>query len=198
MIAKSKNAIRAGALAALALVCVAAAPATRAADVNVRLSTREAYVGMPVTVYLEVSNASSHDEPETPNIADANVKSAGVPSRSSQTTIINGRRTDRTSMTYAWKVTPHRAGQFTVPIFNVKVDGQLRLTIPVRFVATKSETGDLLYAEVAGQQDKIYVGQALPLTLRIWLKPYRDLVNLLSSISGGTVFSGHNAGFHLY
>ncbi len=37
--------------------------------------------------------------------------------------------------------------------------------MPQRFVATKSETGDLLYIEVSGQQDKVYVGQPLLLVV---------------------------------
>src|SRR5215217_2372467 len=42
------------------------------------------------------------------------------------------------------------------------------------FVASKSETGDLMFVEIAGKQKQIYVGQSLDLTLKIWLRPYSD------------------------
>ena len=45
---------------------------------------------------------------------------------------------------------------------------------PIEFVASKSETGDLMFVEIAGKQKQIYVGQALDLTLKIWLRPYSD------------------------
>ena len=50
----------------------------------------------------------------------------------------------------------------------------METTRPIRFVATKSETGDLLFAEIEGDTDKVYVGQPLDLKLKIWLKPFRD------------------------
>ncbi len=41
-------------------------------------------------------------------------------------------------------------------------------------MASKSETGDLAFVEIAGKQREIYVGQAVDLTLKIWLRPYID------------------------
>ncbi|WP_158264877.1 BatD family protein [Blastopirellula marina] len=161
-------------LAGVAVVVCSAAGAAHAADLRASLSSREAYVGAPITLQLEVADASSHDEPTIPDVAGLDIQSSGVPSRSTQTTIINGRRSDRTSVVYAWQITPRRAGTFEIPSIQVNVDGQTRSTQPIRIVATKSETGDLLFVDITGQQQDIYVGQPLNLTLNLWIKPYHD------------------------
>ncbi|MEZ6081428.1 MAG: hypothetical protein R3C56_38890 [Pirellulaceae bacterium] len=37
-------------------------------------------------------------------------------------------------------------------------------------MVTKSVTGDLLFVEIEGNKDKVFVGQPLDLTLKIWIK----------------------------
>ncbi|WP_158261112.1 MULTISPECIES: BatD family protein [Pirellulaceae] len=157
--------------AATIAVCSAAA---QAADVRAELSAREAYVGAPISLYLKISDAPSHGEPSLPEVDGLAIRSSGTPSRSTQTTIVNGRRSDHVSTTYSWQITPRREGTFVIPPIQVDVDGQWQSTRPIRFVATKNETGDLLFAEVTGQQKEIYVGQPLSLTLNLWVKPYHD------------------------
>ena len=158
-----------------ALVCVGlpALPAL-AATVETALSADHAYVGVPISLYVRISNAESQTQPVIPEVSGLQVTASGVPSRSSQTTIMNGRRTDRTSVTYAWNITPRMPGQFVIPPLRVKVDGQTEQTRALRFTASKSETGDLLFVEVDGKQEKIFVGQPLDLVLRVLVKPYRD------------------------
>ena len=123
-----------------------------AGTVEIGLSANDAYVGMPISLYVRVSNASSHAHPVIPAVQGLQVASAGVPSRSSQTTIINGRRTDRTSVTYAWNITPREPGSFVIPSLEVEVDGRVQRTRELHFNARKSETGDLLHVEVDGKQ----------------------------------------------
>jgi tetratricopeptide (TPR) repeat protein len=164
---------------AIALVAiiggVAAMPATaQAAEVRASLSSAEAYVGMPITVHVEVSSSEQHDPPSMPEIDGVDVRSSGAASRRSQTTIINGHRTQRSSVTYAWQMTPRRSGEFVIPSMQVSADGRMHTTQAMRFVANKSETGDLMFVEVDGKSEKIFVGQSLKLTLHVWLKPYRD------------------------
>jgi hypothetical protein len=77
-------------------------------------------------------------------------------------------------VTYSFVVTPQREGTFTIPAIEVKVDGQIEATQPHTIVVTTSETGDLLYAEITGDAQQAYVGQAVKLTLKIWVRPYSD------------------------
>jgi len=145
-----------------------------AGEVDLRLSSREAYVGVPFYAQISVQNVGKHDVPSFPKIPGVKIRSAGVPSRSSQTTIINGRMTQNQSVTYAYQLIPQRTGTFVIPKIDVKIDGKTFSTQPVSFVAVKSETGDLLFVEIAGNRSKVYVGEQVNLTLRIWIRPFRD------------------------
>lgn len=160
-------------LALAAILCCGMATAS-ASDVEARLSAREAYVGMPVVLQILINNAEDYEQPMMPEIDGCDVRSAGVPSQSSQITIINGRRSASRSITMQYFITPRRAGTFEIPSITVNVDGRDVRTRPQRFVATKSDTGDLMFAEIEGGKDKVFVGQPLDLTLKIWIKPYRD------------------------
>ncbi len=145
-----------------------------AATVDTRISTGEAYVGVPVTLQIAISNASDYEAPSPPVIDGCEVRSAGAPAQSTQITIINGRRRQSSSVTLQYLVTPRREGSFTIPAMTLQVDGKAVKTQPQRFVASRSETGDLLFVSIEGSRQKVYVGQPIDLTLRIWLKPFRD------------------------
>jgi tetratricopeptide (TPR) repeat protein len=145
-----------------------------AQEVNVQLSSREAYVGQPLVLQISISNATDFKEPSIPQIDGYDVRSAGNPSQSSQITIINGRRSENRSVVMQYLITPRREGEFVIPAFEIEVDGRKAKTSPMEFVATKSETGDLLFVEIEGAKDKVFVGQELDLKLKIWIKPFVD------------------------
>ncbi len=145
-----------------------------AGSVDARLSVREAYVGMPIVLQITIADAGDYEQPKMPEIDGCDIRSAGAPSQSSQVTIINGRRSESRSVTMQYLITPRREGTYQIPSLAIDVDGQQMTTNPLRFVATKSVTGDLLFVEIEGGKEKVFVGQPLDLTLKIWLKPYRD------------------------
>lgn len=88
-------------------LCGMGNPAT-AADVDVRLSTREAWVGTPVVLQLAISNATDYEQPTIPAIDGCDIRANGTPSQSSQTTIINGRRSQSRSVVMLYLITPPR------------------------------------------------------------------------------------------
>jgi hypothetical protein len=150
----------------------------RAAEVESLISSRETYVGVPVVLQIRVDNASSHQPPSIPHVDGLTIESAGAPSTRSQTSISIGpggrRQTTVESTIYSFRVTPQREGSFTIPPIKVVADGLSTITKAARIVASKSETTDLLFVEVAGKEQEIFVGEALDLTLRIWIRPYRN------------------------
>src|SRR3954451_1906874 len=158
----------------IAAIASGASLSVNAAEVRVGLSTRETYVGLPVTLRIQVSDGGKAEAPVVPNIDGGDVKSLGPPSQSTQITSINGRTTTSTAKTFAYELTPQHAGTFRIPSIPVNVDGATQHTRPIEFVASKSETGDLMFVEIAGKEKQIYVGQALDLTLKIWLRPFSD------------------------
>ncbi|MCC7335663.1 MAG: BatD family protein [Pirellulaceae bacterium] len=145
-----------------------------AAQVEARLSSREAYVGTPITLQISIADASDYQQPTIPEIDGCDIRSAGRPSQSSQVTIVNGRRSESHSVTMRYLITPRRPGSFEIPSIEVQADGKTTKIPPQQFVVTKSVTGDLLFVEIEGNKDKVFVGQPLDLTLKIWIKPYRD------------------------
>lgn len=160
-------------LTGMVVLCLTVIPVD-AAEVKLHLSSREAYVGAPIVAQLSVNNAGPHDVPVFPDIPGVTIRDMGAPSRSTQTTIINGRRSERSSVTYAWELTPRKEGKLKIPSISIKIDGKTISTDPITFVARKSETGDLLFVDVSGAAPRAYVGEALRLTLRIWVRPYAD------------------------
>ena len=160
------------------------APSLSAATVRVGISARETYVGLPVILRIQVANATKVDAPMPPAVDGLEIKSAGSPSRSTQITTINGNTTTTTTQVFAFEVTPQRSGTFQIPAITVNADGAIQQTRPVEFVATKSETGDLMFVEIAGKEKQIYVGQALHLTLKIWLRPYNDAAKKITLSEG--------------
>jgi hypothetical protein len=93
---------------------------------------------------------------------------------SSFTQIINGRMTQRETVTLSYRLVATRAGPFTIGPITVVADGATFRTVPIQMVATTSETGDLLFLGVAADRDTYYLGETIDLTLEIWLKPYHD------------------------
>lgn len=158
----------------LATLLGGAALHASAADVRIAVSARETYVGMPVVLQIQISNASQIEPPVIPPVDGLEIRSRGTPSRSTRITTINGKTTKTTSETYLYEIVPQREGSFSIPPISVQADGTRQPTKAIKFVASKSETGDLMFVEVAGKEQQIYVGQALDLSLKVWLRPFRD------------------------
>ncbi len=186
---------------ALSLGATAWSTATATAqEVRMRLSDRETWVGVPVVLGIEFVDEEPEEPPRIPSVDGLKIEPAGAPARSSRISIINGRRTASRSTTYTYRITPMREGTFVIPSFEIRTRSGARSTEPVRIVATKSETDDLVFAEVEGARDQVYVGQSLPVTLKIWIRPYadrdlhvklspRDMFNLISEDSDWGVFA---------
>lgn len=151
------------------------------AQVTAVLESREAYVGAPILMQLEIKNARDYELPELPEIDGCDIQPAGT---SSNIMYFNGRRTESQIVRYS--ITPRREGTFEIPPLEIKVDGSKVSTEPLRFVATKSETGDLLFVEIEGDQQRVFVGEPLDLTLNIWIKPFCDRERRVTLSEGDT------------
>ena len=164
-------------LLAMTALCGIAPASANAQQASVAISTREAYVNSTIVLQIRVENAKSYLLPEGFEIDGCDIKAARRPQQSSQLTIINGRRNESRSVTMNYGITPLREGDFEVPELEIEVDGKTQTTQVIPFVATKSETGDLLFAEIVGKKASVYVGEPLELTLKLWIKPYQDRKN---------------------
>ncbi|MHC4083164.1 MAG: BatD family protein, partial [Planctomycetota bacterium] len=159
---------------ALLAALVALPRPARAADVSVSVSAREVFVGVPFTLQVAIDNAREREQPQLPELVGVEVVGEPSESSSSFTQIINGRMTQRETVTVSYRLVATRAGPFTIGPITVVADGQTLRTTPIRMVATVSETGDLLFLDVTSARDTYYVGETIELTLEIWLKPFHD------------------------
>jgi hypothetical protein len=168
------SSIRAARLAVGVLALLLAAGGLRGAEVRVEISASETYVGMPVMLSVIVKDAAEEQRPELPAITDARVQELAPPSRQTSTTIINGRMTQSTTVTYRWRITPERPGVLRIPGFVVEADGQQYASEPMEVIVSRSESGDLMFVEIQAASDRVYLGQPVDLTLTVWILPFRD------------------------
>ncbi len=142
------------------------------------ISTKEAFVDSRIVFQIKIAASGNGINdlvpPEPPKVDGLEITSAGSPSRSSSIRIINGRRSSSSTLTYNYIVTPKRVGTFTLPPVDVNVDGKDLSTRAHTFVVSKSETGDLLFVELESERNQAYVGEAVKLKLKIWLRGYAD------------------------
>ena len=142
------------------------------------ISTKEAFIDSQVVFQIRIAtsgNSLNEFAPPKPSKVDGlEIATAGAPARSSSIRIVNGRRSSSTTLTYNYLVTPKREGTFTLPPVEVTVDGKQLSTKAHTFVVSKSETGDLLFVEIEGETKQAYVGEAVKLTLKVWVRGFSD------------------------
>lgn len=158
----------------LCLLMLTPTAALGQATVDFKLGQRESWVGQPLSLRVEITNAESHEAPVIPKVDGASIKLLEQASESSFTQIVNGRMTRRSTITYTIQVTPNQVGIIEVPSISVIADGETFESRPWRLVASKSEVGDLMFVQVLANPPESWVGEPVTLTLQIWLKQYRD------------------------
>jgi len=157
----------------LMLVLPAAAPAW-AAEVDFRFAGREAWVGAPLVVEVEVSNASTISPPVLPEVEGASIRLLPGERSSSFTQVVNGRVTTRQSRLYTIEIRPTREGAIEVPPIEVTADGRTFRSETTSITARKSVTGDLLLAQVLGEPPQVTLGEPMEVTLRLVVRPYES------------------------
>lgn len=155
------------------MLIVTAGPAL-AADVSIEISSREVWVGMPFRVTISIRNGQDYETPAMPEVEGVRFIGPPSPSTNSMTQIVNGRMTQSRTVTLSWQAVADAVGEYVIPPISVIADGEENKTRPLRFIASKSETGDLLFVELDADRDTYYLGESIDLTLQIWLRPYRD------------------------
>jgi hypothetical protein len=150
-------------------------PMLYAGEVKLLADSSQVYVGVPFAVAVDVTASKSHEAPEIPELegATSELVNTSTSSRTSRI-IINGRQMGSSDETtrYLFHITPLKEGIITIPRIEVEVDGETMSTGSANFRATRSKKGDLLFVELIGAQEKVYVGESLDVTLRVWLKEF--------------------------
>ncbi len=156
-------------LAWLLPLLAAAAPAQP--RVEVQVNNDRPYVDEPVLVQVLVYNFEQTDGPVWPELANATLRNLGPGSDASHTTIVNGRVTQSRWRSYSAEITPHRAGELLLPAVQVIADGRTLETRPVRIQVRADDGVQPVFAEVEIPGTRLFVGQQVKATLRIWVLP---------------------------
>ena len=151
-----------------------------AQNVTAKLTSREALVGETIELTVAVTNARADSTPQIPDVDGLTIRGLGSRTHYDMGTR-RGRRYSRATKTWRYSVVPRREGEFIIPAIEIPIDGEAQTTSPMKLVVTKSETKDLLFVEIedgspqpADAGRRAYVGQAVKLQLKIWLRPYTD------------------------
>jgi hypothetical protein len=175
------------ALAALLCLWLAGPRTARADDVQVTAAVSDdaPEVGESVDYTITVNGASDASVPQNINVDGLTITYEGP---SSQTQIswgtgMGGPHT-QTSVVHTYSVVPQRNGDFTIPVQQVTVDGRTFNTQPVTFRAGSGNSssggggasadqsggnGKLFYAEFILPRNTAYIGEALPIEIRLYV-----------------------------
>ena len=163
-----------------AITCIAAllltgAPAVIAAEASMQVPRRQGYVGASLPIKIIIADAQRESEPVMPPVPGLTIDRLATPSVSTQVSSINGVTTTKRTVEWTFLVGAGTPGTYTIPEFTIEADGTEFRTAPIELTFVASEAEDLLRVEVSGDPAELYLGESTNLTLRIWIKPYRDL-----------------------
>lgn len=137
-------------------------------SVKTTLSSNTASVGESVEYTLTVDGSFQQEDAPVPQVDGLEVRHTAY---SSQMRIVNGDFSRSVEITYT--LVPKREGTFTIPAMEMPVGGQKLKTREVKLTVTAgqqtTQAGDLAFAEIRLGKKDPYVGEAIPLELRVFL-----------------------------
>jgi len=175
---------------AVILSLLAASFAASAQEVATQISSQQTRVGEPVQLTVTVTGGRPAKMPPSISVKGLQINLAGQRSSSSMQ-LGNGGFQMNTTTTYIYLVVPQFEGEFTIPAFEVSVDGRAFRTQPTRLSvsggssapppqAIPSNPGQLpqtrgqdaigrpYFAELVISKKKAYVGEVIPAELRFY------------------------------
>ncbi len=161
---------------AMFLPTTAAQAQSQEGGVQFQFTALETQVGEPVELLVRFTNVDQPTPPEPPVVEGLTIKRSGRPQTSEQFRIFNGQSERTVTTTFTYEITPTKAGRFTVPAMSVTIDGREFKSDPTVIVATGNAADDapVLYVDVVADPENPMVGEPTTLTLRIWVRPYRN------------------------
>ncbi|HET9235879.1 MAG TPA: BatD family protein [Oligoflexus sp.] len=120
-------------------------------------------------VYTLAVQGSADGEPAFPEVPGLSIRQAGT---SQSVSIINGRMSREVQ--YQFVIIPDKAGSYTIPPIVMTVDGKKEQTLPIEFRVTAAGTSPQgqadrpLFLERVVAKDKVYVGEAVPSSIRVY------------------------------
>ncbi len=164
-----------GVMMVAGVLAVGAVRPAMGVSVKAMVSSREVVPGEALELQVVIEGASQAGQPQLPSMPDFIVKMLRrAPNQRSSVQIIQGRVTRHSTLTYAYQLRARRTGRLTIPAITVKAEGKTYKTRPIPIVVAKGETSDALLVEFIASRKSVYVEQPFELTLRIWVRVFRQ------------------------
>jgi hypothetical protein len=165
--------------------------------VELRVDSRSLEEGEIVAAQLICTNTGDPATPQftVPEGLDLRLTNP-TPSRSSMTSIMNGRRSETTTFTFPLRLTAKKAGTYTLGPIEVAAGGATYQSNPIMITVRKSASADLrdgdkvVFARVSVQPVSLYVTQSFEATLTFAIRKFEmdgrvvELGNLLQLVDG--------------
>lgn len=132
------------------------------------LSTGTAGVGELIEYELMIEGGGAPNDPTFPQVDGIEVRGT---SHASQLSIVNANVSRRVTITYT--LMARREGKFVIPAIEIDLDGRKLTTQPVNLTVTPGEAtnaaGDPAFANIWVEKKTAYLGEIVPLELRLYL-----------------------------
>jgi hypothetical protein len=161
---------------ALTLLCVAAnVCAGETPEAEVRLLANEIYIGESVDIHVTIKNTKNPSAPDMSAFnADFGVAFIGDQSlNQSSVFIVNGRKSENQTFghVYGYRLTPKKAGDFTLPAPVFTIDGQKIAAPTAQLHVQAPDKQDQVIVELDVSKPRVYPTQSFDVLLRILVKP---------------------------
>jgi len=174
-----------------------AVAAAQETGVELRLESTTLEVGEAVDAQLVCTNIGQPDTPQlsVPQGLDLQITNP-IPAQFSQMSIVNGRRSQKTTCTYSLRLTARKAGTYMLGPISVAAEGTTYKTAPVKVtvqegpIASHPEQDQFVFVRMSVEPKSLFVTESFTATLVIGIRKVEidgrvaDLDNLLQIIDG--------------
>ena len=190
--------MRNGKLAIPFLLCAASVTVGQDAGVELQLGSTTLEVREAVDVQLICTNTGPPEMPQlsVPAGLDLQITNPS-PAQFSQMSIVNGRRSQKTTYTYSLRLTARKEGTYTLGPISVVGEASTYQTAPVRItvqkkqVTSQPEQDQFVFVRMSVEPRSLYVTQSFTATLVIGIRKVEidgrvvDMENLLQTVDAG-------------
>ncbi|MCH2138878.1 MAG: BatD family protein [Phycisphaerales bacterium] len=143
-----------------------------AQEVYQQARQRTGWVGQPLIVQYVYANVPDALPPALPPV-DGLSFAVQPPNTSSSFQIVNGRQTSSSETTFPVAVTASRPGRFVIPAFDLQAGEHTWRTTPMELTFRAADDTTIMQADVTTATSKSWLGDVVPATLEIRVRPFR-------------------------
>ena len=139
-------------------------------SVTARISNSIIYEGDSAFIEVKVKNANSDNiKVDIPEIDGLKINYRSSQNFSSYSVIVNGKQMSGSSdISYTYTVTPRRKGSFTIPPFNVTVDGTTYTTNNISFNVSEAPKDKNIIFLIELSKESCYITESVDITYKLY------------------------------